>query len=367
MMRFLAVGAGAVAGSYWYAVNLAHTGHFFGDQSAQQNVTATLQPRSDVVTAYGILVDTLDVSGARGRDILLYVIAAAIAAAIGFAYTRSRWTLAILALGLVPLLVLPLAEHVARPGLVRLADAVNDPHGYLGVDTPHWSPTFASDTASWFGPIGLICVTGTLAVAVVIRRRGTTLLFAAAPVAWFLLVAITLSYNPFLGRFFIFPVALSAVLWGSVLRWPFIATGLTVLAVVTAGLSLVHYAEKPSGVRLLDRTPTSSVWRMPRWEVQSQHDPALAPVLAFFDESVPTHASVALALSDNGFGYPVFGLHLTRHVELVPQGSTAAGVHADWLYASRDRAGEIDATCWHAELQSQEGSVFKRAGNCPSA
>src|SRR5262249_12510714 len=158
------------------------------------------------VTAYGMLVDALDLSGARGRDILLYLIAAAVAATIGFAFTRSRWTLAIVGLGLVPLLVLPFAEHVARPGLVRLFDAVHDAHGYLGVDTPEWSPTFASDTASWFGPIGLICVVGTLAVAVVARRRGTALLFAVAPAAWFVLVALTLSYNPFLGRFFIFPV-----------------------------------------------------------------------------------------------------------------------------------------------------------------
>jgi hypothetical protein len=187
---------------------------------------------------------------------------------------------------------------------------------------------------------------------------------ALAPLLWFALVALTLSYNPFLGRFFIFPVALSAVLWGRVLRRPPLAAAVGVLAAVTLALALIHYAEKPSGLRLLDRAPTASVWRMPRWEVQSQHDPALAPVLRFIQENVPTHASIALALSDNGFGYPVFGPHLTRNVPLVAGGSNAREVPAQWLYASRDRSGEVDASCWKVVLESPEGSVFRRSAGC---
>jgi Glycosyltransferase family 87 len=364
-VRLAAVCAGAVAGAYWYIVNLVETHHFFGDQSAQQNVTATLHPRSDIVTAYGVLVDFLDLSGARGKDILIYLIAAAVVAGAVFAVSRSRRAFAIVGLGAVPLLILALAEHVGRPSLVHLSNAVHDPRGYLAAGTPQASPTIASDTASWFGPVGLLCLVGAVVYVILRRPRGVAALFAVAPVVWFVLVALTLSYNPFLGRFFIFPVALSAALWGATLARPHVATGLTVLAVVTAGLSLVHYAEKPSGIRLADRTATRSVWNMPRWEVQSQHDPALAPVLQFVD-GIPSHASIALALSDNGFGYPVFGPHLTRNVELVGSGSDARTMHDDWLYASRDRAPQIDASCWQKQLESVEGTIFKRIAGCPA-
>jgi hypothetical protein len=361
-MRLSAVAVGALVGSYWYGVNLVETSRFFGDQSAQQHVTAVFHLRSNVVTAFGMVVDLFDVSGSRGKDVLIYVIAAAVVAAVAFARGRSRSVIVILALAAVPLIVLALSEHVGRPALVHLYNVVHDPNGYLAVDTPQASPTIASDTASWFGAVGLL---GILAAPVLVRAQSRTdRVLAVAPLFWFALVALTLSYNPFLGRFFVFPVALSAVLWGRVLRWPPLAAGVGVLAAVTLALALVHYAEKPSGLRLLDRTPTASVWRMPRWEVQSQHDPALAPVLRFIQEHVPTHASIALALSDNGFGYPVFGPHLTRNVPLVAGGSNAREVPAQWLYASRDRSGEVGASCWKAVLESPEGSVFRRSAGC---
>jgi hypothetical protein len=62
---------------------------------------------------------------------------------------------------------------------------------------------------------------------------------------------------------------------------------------------------------------------MERWQVQSLHDPPLAPLLRFFEEDVPPKASVALAFADNGFGYPYFGPHLDHHVVIVPFGSSA--------------------------------------------
>jgi hypothetical protein len=62
------------------------------------------------------------------------------------------------------------------------------------------------------------------------------------------------------------------------------------------------------------RSGSPSSWTMERWQVQSLHDPPLAPLLQFFEEDVPSKASVALAFADNGFGYPYFGPHLDRHV-----------------------------------------------------
>jgi 4-amino-4-deoxy-L-arabinose transferase-like glycosyltransferase len=370
--RFVGIAAGTLIGSYWYWVNAVETGHLLGDQSAQQAVTAVLQPPENLLTAFGAGVDMVDLSGARGTDIAFYGLGALAVAAGLYAVHRRRgaWT-ALLGGAIVaaPFPLLLFSEHVGRPGLVHLYDLLGKPNGYLAIgDDVASSPTTASDTVSWFGPVGLLFVIGTLVVALpLIRRRTLTPLagpFALAPVVWFVLVALTLSYNPWLGRFFIFPVALSAVLWGRVLRWPTAAWGATVLGAITLVLTLVHYVEKPSGLRLLDRSSAQSVWEMKRWEVQSRHDPPLAPVLQFLDEQIPAHTSIALALSENDFGYPAFGPHLGRRVEVVPEGSNAHDVHTQWLLASSERAPQIDPSCWRPAFRSSEGDVFHRGGNC---
>jgi hypothetical protein len=127
----------------------------------------------------------------------------------------------------------------------------------------------------------------------------------------------------------------------------------------------VHYAEKPSGLRFLDRSaPSSSVWTMKRWQVQSQHDPAIGPVFHYLDNDVPRRSSIALALSANDFGYPAFGPHLDRRLTLVAFGSSARNVSADWLLASRERASEIDRSCWLEAFQSEEATVFQHKGAC---
>jgi 4-amino-4-deoxy-L-arabinose transferase-like glycosyltransferase len=319
--RVAAIAAGAVAGSYWYVVNLVETHHFFGEQSAQRGITAVLKLRSDLVTAVGMAVDTLDLSGARGEDILLYLIAGLVVVLVLVRFARSDVKQALVAAAILasPFLLLELSTRVGRPTLERLYSAINDPRGYIAMGSAAASPTIASDTASWFGPIGFLLVTAVAVVAVRSKpREPLTLVFALAPFGWFLLLGLTLSYNPFLGRFFIFPVALSAALWGRALREPMLAAALVGLAVISVVLTLVHYAEKPSGLRLFDRDPTASVWTMPRWEVQSQHDPPLASVLHFLDERVAAHASIALALSDNDFGYPAFGPRLSRDVKSFP-------------------------------------------------
>ena len=123
-----------------------------------------------------------------------------------------------------------------------------------------------------------------LAATMLIKRRGLPRLaraLALAPLLWLALVALTLTYHPWQGRFFVFPVALSAALWGLTLRAPPVAWSVAALAAITVTLSLVHYVEKPSGARLLERGPTASVWSLERWQVQSQHDPTLGSVLRF--------------------------------------------------------------------------------------
>ena len=370
--RLAGLAIGALLGSYWYVVNLDQTGHVLGDQSNVPGLTAPLHLRENLLSAYGILVDLFDLSGARGADIFLYAIAAlALAACLTFFGGRALgWRTAGMAAILTasPLALLLLSKELGHPGLVRLYDSLGQPKGFLG-DSVSLSPTTASDTVSWYGPAALLLLVGAgIAGIRLVRRRSLPALAGVAvlaPLAWFVLVALSLTYNPWLGRFFVLPVALSGAVWGMALRARSTAWAAAVVASVTVPLSLIHYAEKPSGVRLLDRSATTeSVWSMERWQVQSQHDPAIGPVFRFLDREVAAKSRVALALSANDFGYPAFGPHLQRRVELVPFGSNARDVRAGWLVASNERAGEIDASCWEAALRSEEGSVFRRRASC---
>jgi hypothetical protein len=371
--RIIGLALGVLAGSYWYAVNAIETGHLLGDQSAQSHVSAPFHAAENLVTAGGMAVDALDLSGAQGRDILVYaVLALVVAAALKRLRQPGGWTEGVLAAAVVasPLVLLALSEQIGRPALLRLYHALGDPNGYLAIgDESSSAPTTASDTASWFGPLGFILVIGAALAAIRFTRRRRSLplsgaVFAVAPLACFGLLAVTLTYNPWLGRFLMFPVALSAALWGFTLRVRALAWGAVALGATTLFLSLVHYTEKPSGLRLLDRTPAASVWGMSRWQVQSLHDPALGPILQFFDTEVPPRASVGLALSENEFAYPIFGPHLQRRVESIPFGSNARDVHAEWLLATSERVSEIDPSCWRSVFQSAEAVVFRRAENC---
>jgi hypothetical protein len=372
--RVVGLTLGAVAGSYWYAVNALETGHILGDQSNVPGLTAQFRPPENLLNAYGLTVDALDVSGAQGRDILVYGMAAILVATgmtVLGASSRTHRRHAVLAGTLIasPLALLVASDELGRPGLLRLYDLLGAPQAYLAVgDDLSSSPTTASDTASWFGPAGLVLTVGVgVAAIMLVRRRSLPPLarpLALAPLAWLALVALTLTYHPWQGRFFVFPIALSAALWGLTLRAPAASWSVAALGAITVVLSLVHYVEKPSGVRLLDRSPTSSVWDLERWQVQSQHDPTLGPVLRFLENEVPRQDSIGLGLGANDFGYPVFGPGLDRRVELVPFGSNGRNVDARWLLTNAERAPEIDSTCWGALFRSESGTVFRRSDGC---
>jgi hypothetical protein len=126
------------------------------------------------------------------------------------------------------------------------------------------------------------------------------------------------------------------------------------VAVTIAALSLALYDQKPLGK-----------WhRYERWELLSAQRPGLRPILEHLEKHVPIHDRVALALGANDWGYPAFGPRLTRHVVLVPFGSSANEIDADWLFATGGRATEIDRACWSPELATDEGSVFRRRSAC---
>jgi hypothetical protein len=93
----------------------------------------------------------------------------------------------------------------------------------------------------------------------------------------------------------------------------------------------------------------------------------MTPVLWFLEERVPKNDTVALALEEDDFGYPAFGPHLERRVELVPEGADGRSVATAWLVTNPRRSGDIDTACWRPALDAPGGwKVFERTvARCP--
>ena len=378
--RMITVLAGAMIGSYWYVVNLVETGDLLG-RRPDTDLLAVMRPKENFLAAFARVLDAFDLSGSEGArasvlsnlldtDLLLYIIVAAGLTTVLFVASsvtgRLRMRTAVLAgaLAAAPLAV-PALSYVVWRSFAKLHDTLGAAEGSLPAG--EWPPqTTASESFSWFGPLGLALVTGLGAAAAVavMRRRPPSafaLVLASAPLVWLVLVSVTIAYDVWQGRFFIFPVALSASLWGIALRSPMLAWASVAVGATTMALVLMNSLEKPSGVRLFADRSATSVWGRDRWEVQSAGRPEMAPVLRFLDERIPKGDPVALALGEDDFGYPAFGPHLERRVELVPEDWDGRGVAADWLVASPAHSPGVHTACWRADLRAPGGwSVFQR-------
>jgi hypothetical protein len=370
--RLSAVVVGAAVGSYWYVANLIRTGNPLGELAElDDELGAVFAPTEDFFAAYARLLDAFDFSGAVEADILLYVVvAAAVACGVYFSGRRRREDALVHAattgaLILAPLTLVPISYALWRV-FAKLHDVLEEPERRLPV--AGWQlRTSASETESWFGALGLLLAVGVgAAVVVLVRRRSLpsiSLVLVAAPLIVFVLFSLSVGYDPWQGRFFVYPFALSASLWGLVLERPRVAVASVAVAATTMTLALVHYEEKPSGLALLERSAPSSVWNMDRAAAQSVLRLDLTETLRFVETEVPPDASIAMALVPDDFAYPAFGPGLSRRVVLVPRGSRARSVDADWLLASSPRTAQMDRACWRpVHGEPDRWQVFEEAG-----
>ena len=366
--RLLALVAGTAVGSYWYMVNIAETGRVLGHLTEHRSVVLHVQ--ENVLTASAFVLDTFDLSGAVNADLFVYIVVGAVLVVSSILARRRDYIdsgSALLRGGLfvavIPFGVL-MGSYLLWHVFETLDDVLEAPAGRLPVR--RWvAPTEASESFSWFGPVGLLLLFGILAATVVLARRHSlprlAVLFALAPLLWLVFISLSLPYDRSEGRYFIFPIALSASLWGLVLRVPSAAWATCAMGATTAALSLVHFVEKPSGVRLFEGDVPETIWGAERWRVHSVHQPRTPRMALRFLSELPHDASVALALGYNDFGYPAFGPNLKRHVELIPAGSSSRLSESEWLLANSRRSREIDRTCWRVVITSPEGWVgFRR-------
>jgi hypothetical protein len=342
-----AIAAGALVGAYWYAVNLWRTDDVFGGFPDDQR--GGLDPVDWLGRFDRLLLDALELPGAAGRDRLLYVAAAAVVLCVGLLVVRTRrgrlGVVLAAVLTLLPLLVLPV-----RDGLVRVHQKAWFELGRsdLGDLDPGRSGTKAGTLFTWYGPIGALVVLAAGVLVIRRVRRGAlpagAVVLALAPFLWVAGVAVAVTYFEWNGRFAMGGFALAAATWGVLLDVRPAAWAAVAVSAVTVGLTVVHYDEKPSGVRLLEPTSAHSVWTAPRWRVQGIV-PSLGTLIRLTDERIPPGSTIAVWPSpfpEEGqrgiqlLPFPLLGTGLERRLVYARDAATAERKHAGWLILPDD-------------------------------
>jgi hypothetical protein len=337
------VGAAGIAlGCYWYVLNLAKTGHIDGRLAQAANAAAehgnTYSPAGIVAHFMRLVVDSVDPSGAVGRDRFLYLVAAGVVLALGIRGRRrfGVWSIVVA----VALAALPLAfralDHELLHAYQKLWVSLGRRNlAFLGFDK---HLTTASPFQSWYGPLGFLIVVGGLVLVWIGLRRHTVpraaAVLALAPLIWLVLQAITTFYSLWDGRYVVFAVALAATVWGLLLPIRPLAWAATAIGVTALALALVHYDEKPSGVSVLGGSAPTSVWDLSRAQVLARFlHPGETDVVAALEREARKGQTIGLAIRREDVSYPFFGSRLDRRVLFRP--TTAP----DWYVVAPGKPG----------------------------
>jgi hypothetical protein len=367
-VRLLAVAAGAVAGAFWYAVNLAETGTWDGHVTEEFHVDRGPAPIVARIVRVGL--EFVDVSGAVGRDRWLYAVAAALVLLVGAAVALRRRRRAPIVVGalaavlaFVPSLLPTVNHQLVRAYFKAWVELGR--RDLADLDTGH-DLTRAASNFSWYGPLGSLALVAAAVLAVLAVRRGrldrVAVLLVLAPAYWLVGFGIVFFYQEWAGRFFVFPVALAAATWGLLLRVRPAAWAATAIAATTLLVALANDARRPSGLPLLERDKPASIWTLPRWgapELRRDYD----PLLRFLDERIPSSAPVALATVPADPVYPFFGPGVDHRIVFVREGDREAP-GADWVFVRPGRRLSLCRGEWVPVDVTRDGwRILHRTGS----
>ena len=355
--------AGVALGSFWYGANLVHTGSLDGGVATATGQTGGHGPALVATRAYRLFLDLIELPGAPfGRDLALIPFAAAllgIAATVAILRGRRREGSA-LAIGGLIVFVTPLLLISVGLGLSwtwRTGWRVLGSDHLAGQIKPFVLSTFSDSSATRYGPIGVLLLVGGVILA--LRAGGSPralrVALAAAPLAFLVVLAVAVPWDPWRARFFLFPIALAAAVWGLAHRYRSLAWAAVGLTVVTAVLVLANSYTKPPGVRWLATDAPTSVFGKPRSRVQTwvRRD-GTDEVVGYFERQVPPDATVGLSLRLNDYVYPYFGAHLGRTVHFIARGDSAAEGDS-WIVAAPGREVRRCAAAWETALETANG------------
>lgn len=361
----LACLAGAAVGSYWLFLNIVKTGSFDGGASEALDQDADRRPAAILARFTRLLVNFAD-DMYLGRDLAVYSLAAGVILLVAVALERWRprtsWLsiVALLAVAHTPLAVPAMRDRLLRAHEKLWLTLSESDLAALDIHRDSWPP---STVFSYYGPLGFVLLlAGTLLVVRDVRRgalRPLALLLASAPFLFAVLMAIALVYDPWRGRFFMFPMALAAATWGVVLRRRWLAWGVTSIAVATLLLAYVHSVEKPAGIRLLDPGTARGVWGESRVVVQTWSRAGGTAEVAQFFARERSSGRVGLRIEEDDWVYPYFGRTLDREVFFVPVEASLDNL--DWLVLRAGRE-EQPGPEWSLAFKSEEGwRVYRRS------
>jgi 4-amino-4-deoxy-L-arabinose transferase-like glycosyltransferase len=315
--------AGAVAflgfGAFWYVENAVRTDHPLGVVPEADSFRADHSAGAVASTAAKVSWRFVDFTGLKAPDELLTGLSS------------------------------------AGAGLFEVAHVDPDTHNATALAYSFKPRTASSEDTSYFGPLGfllLLPLSAGFLLAWSRRRvsRAQGALAAALPL-FVLAIALTQSYNNWLGRFMLIPAALvmplAAWLYDRRLRL------LTLVAGFVGAATLVgthtHNIAKPVGL-----SGTTPVWSLPRATAQTLTAGPFACALRLVAGTVPADGPLGVVLGTNDPSYLLYGPKLGRRLVRLPTHGAVRSADAKglrWVLVSPD-AGSIPVGSWHVQKAS---------------
>ena len=349
--------AGTLLGATWYAATALRDDDTLGTGGHELAVAES--PLDYLARGSRYLVQAVELPGASGRDLYLYLVAAALVAAIGMLLRQPRVGLVAAALTALTVLLLPLERLLHTVYFNGWQLVGYDQATEYGIIR---EPTIASNLQSWYGPIGLaMSVVATVVVARAVRLRRLPFLaltLAVSPVVFVVGMAIVTEYHPLNGRFAMGGVALAAATWGVVRPFTAGAAALVAISATTVILSLVGFAERPAGIGLLEGADRPSVWQLPRgWSQSTQ--PEIAQMIARLDERAVAGTTVAVTRNPAIYPFAFVGYPGLDHPLCTPTRSPRHQRGERHWAVSPLRNGCVPV--WRTDQKSPPWGVYRRA------
>jgi hypothetical protein len=355
---------GMALGGVWYGLNLAQTGSLDGGMTEATGQSADRHPALVLTRAYQLLLNTIELPGSSPTRstwlFALFAIMLVIAGGVARIRGRPGALLPLAAAGVIVFAV-PSLLVVEGNGITRVwrlswaALGRNEPADELSQFN---LPTVSDPSLTWYGPVGALLIFGGIVLALRASgsRRHLHLALALAPLVFVIILATNVPWDPWRGRFFVFPIALAAAAWSLAYRFRALAWAAVGLTVVSATLVLVNQYPRPPGIPLLARATTPSVFGEPRWRVQTRtrNEDGTDEVVEYVEKHVPPDASVGLALGQDDFSYPYFGAHLGRTVRFLTPGAPASADES-WIVEAPAHKAPRCARSWTTAVETQSG------------
>jgi hypothetical protein len=285
-------------GSFGYALNLRETGNPLPSGPEFAGFSPTITARGTISTSARVLFRFIDVSGYH----------------VDF----------------------PIMRTISLRGEDLFTLLNIDPNPPESTSTPFsfYPNPWPNEDRSYFGVLGLFLVLPLAfgyAAAFALRRTSAVrgLLGLALPV-YIVTLALGYSYNAWIGRFMLIPVALVMPLTARLYSMRLLAGLATVAGIATLGVTHAYNLTKPTSLN-----GGSAIWNLSRNEAQGLGMPSMDASIVTLDRHVPANAQLAVVLGGNEWDYPLYGARLGRRLNEFTSVQSAARSDAHWLVLGR--------------------------------